>query len=129
MEDSMIIALYFARDEQAITETDKKYGGYCRTVARNILNSHEDSEEVVNDTYLKINDPYQREKYIRSLVEQVKNASAELDKLSYEYNVVTAVLKDMDELEALPPEEKHRVMEYAKKILYYQKEQQDYQKR
>lgn len=53
MEDSMIIALYFARDEQAITETDKKYGGYCRTVARNILNSHEDSEEVVNDTYLK----------------------------------------------------------------------------
>ena len=87
-----------------------------------------DWDTITNDrTYLKINDPYQREKYIRSLVEQVKNASAELDKLSYEYNVVTAVLKDMDELEALPPEEKHRVVEYAKKILYYQKEQQDYQ--
>lgn len=78
-------------------------------------------------TYLKINDAYQREKYIRSLVEQVRDASAELDKLSYEYNVVTAVLKDMDELEALPSAEKHRVTEYAKKILYFQKEKQDYQ--
>ena len=62
-----------------------------------------DWNTIVSDrTYLKINDPYQREKYIRSLVEQVKDASTELDKLSYEYNVVTAVLKDMDELEALP---------------------------
>lgn len=85
---------------------------------------------IINDrTYLKMSDPYQREKYIRSLVEQVKNASVELDKLSYEYNVVTAVLKDMDELEALPAEEKHRIMEYAKKILYFQKEKQDYQQK
>lgn len=92
----------------------------------------EDSEwdwnTIVSDrTYLKINDPYQREKFIRSLVEQVRDASAELDKLSYEYNVVTAVLKDMDELEALPHGEKHRVTEYAKKILHFQKERQDYQ--
>lgn len=87
-----------------------------------------DWNTITNDrTYLKISDPYQREKYIRSLVEQVRDASAELDKLSYEYNVVTAVLKDMDELEALPAEEKHRIMEYAKKILYFQKEKQDYQ--
>ncbi len=92
----------------------------------------EDSEwdwnTIVSDrTYLKINDPYQREKYIRSLVEQVKDASTQLDKLSYEYNVVTAVLKDMDELEALPSSEKDRIMEIAKKILHYQKEKQDYQ--
>lgn len=92
----------------------------------------EDSEwdwnTIVSDrTYLKINDPYQREKYIRSLVEQVKDASTQLDKLSYEYNVVTAVLKDMDELEALPPSEKERIMEIAKKILHYQKEKQEYQ--
>lgn len=87
-----------------------------------------DWNTITNDrTYLKINDPYQREKYIRSLVEQVRDASAELDKLSYEYNVVTAVLKDMDELEALPSGEKHRVAEYAKKILHFQKERQEYQ--
>lgn len=87
-----------------------------------------DWDTITNErTFLKISDPYQREKLIRSLVEQVKNASGELDKLNFEYNVVTAALKDMDELEALPGDEKRRVTEYAKKILHYQKERQDYQ--
>ena len=48
--------------------------------------------------------------------------SDKIDELTSEYNVVTAVLKDMDELEALPSGEKHRVAEYAKKILHFQKE-------
>ena len=87
-----------------------------------------DWDTIINErSYLKISDPYQREKLIRSLVEQVKNASGEMDKLQFEYNVVTAALKDMDELEALPADEKRRVTEYAKKILHYEKERQDYQ--
>ena len=87
-----------------------------------------DWNTIINDrSYLKMNDPYQREKYIRSLVEQVKDASVQLDKLSYEYNVVTAVLKDMDELDALPQTEKNRITEIARKILHFQKEKQDYQ--
>lgn len=53
MEDSTIIDLYFARNEQAITETDQKYGRYCFTLANAILNSQQDSEETVNDTYWK----------------------------------------------------------------------------
>ena len=52
MEDKAILDLYFARDELAIAETDRKYGGYCYSVANRILNSKEDSEESVNDTYL-----------------------------------------------------------------------------
>ena len=47
MEDNDIIELYFARSETAITETDKKYGGYCRTLTYNILCSREDS--YIND--------------------------------------------------------------------------------
>ena len=43
----------------------------------------------------RMSDEVQREKYIRSLVEQVKDASTEMDKLSNEYNFVTATLKDM----------------------------------
>ena len=54
MNDNEIIGLYFSRAETAIGETDKKYGAYCRSVAFNILGSREDSEECVNDTYLKI---------------------------------------------------------------------------
>ena len=52
MEDQGIIALFFERSEQAIEETDKKYGGYCYSIAYNILSNREDSEESVSDTYL-----------------------------------------------------------------------------
>ena len=51
MEDQEIVELFFDRSEQAIVETDKKYGGYCYTIAYNILASREDSEESVSDTY------------------------------------------------------------------------------
>ena len=52
MEDSRIIELYWQRDEDAIAESDLKYGTYCRTIAYNVLHDHEDSEECVNDTWL-----------------------------------------------------------------------------
>lgn len=53
MEDSKILDLYFARDQQAVAETDRKYGAYCFTLANSILNNEQDAEEAVNDTYLK----------------------------------------------------------------------------
>ena len=52
MEDTQILDLYFSRSEQAIQETDAKYGGYCYKIAYGILASREDSEESVSDTYL-----------------------------------------------------------------------------
>lgn len=54
MDDRVIIELYNKRDENAIGETQKKYGRYCHSIAYNILRSNEDSEECVNDTYLKV---------------------------------------------------------------------------
>lgn len=53
MEDEKIIELYFARSEAAISETARKYGAFFRCVSRNILRSEQDSEECVNDAYLK----------------------------------------------------------------------------
>ena len=52
MDDKAIVELYFARSEKAISETANKYGGYCYSIANNILSNKEDSEESVNDTYL-----------------------------------------------------------------------------
>ncbi len=49
-----IIALYQRRDERAIRLTAEALGGYCYTVAYNVLNSREDAEECVNDTYLAV---------------------------------------------------------------------------
>lgn len=53
MEDAGIIALYWNRDEEAIRETDARYGPYCRTVARRILSDPEDVEECVSDTWMR----------------------------------------------------------------------------
>ena len=54
LNDNDIVALYLKRDETAITETQKKYGRYCFTIAHNILHNKEDAEESVNDTYLNV---------------------------------------------------------------------------
>lgn len=53
MEDQQIVALYWQRDEAALTETAAKYQHYLTRIAFNILANHQDSEESVNDTYLK----------------------------------------------------------------------------
>ena len=53
MEDSQIIELYWQRDQSAIAETSEKYGGFLWNIAWNVLRSHGDAEEGVNDTYLR----------------------------------------------------------------------------
>lgn len=53
MTDYDIVKLYLNRNEKAISETDKKYGRYCTAIADNILKNSADSEECVNDTYLR----------------------------------------------------------------------------
>ncbi len=53
LTDADIVALYLARDEEAIKATARIYGPYCLSVAMNILCNRPDAEECVNDTYLK----------------------------------------------------------------------------
>lgn len=52
MEDRKIIALFYARSEQAVKELADKYGFVCLKLAVNILNNRQDAEECVNDAYL-----------------------------------------------------------------------------
>ncbi len=51
MDDLAIVELYHRRDERAITESDKKYGSLCRSIALRLLGIREDAEECVNDTW------------------------------------------------------------------------------
>ena len=53
MKDNEIIELYWNRDEAAIAATAESYGNYCYSIAYNILQSPEDAQECVNDTYWK----------------------------------------------------------------------------
>ncbi|MCL2167252.1 MAG: sigma-70 family RNA polymerase sigma factor [Clostridiales bacterium] len=73
MDDEMILDLYWERSESAIDETAKKYEGYCAVIANNILNNKEDTEECVNDTYLKAWEgiPPQRPAIFRSFLGKI----------------------------------------------------------
>lgn len=52
MNDNEIIELYWARNENAITASEEKYGRYCHSISYNILHNNEDAEECVNDTWV-----------------------------------------------------------------------------
>ena len=52
MDDRNIVDLFWSRDESAIGEAERKYKGYCASIARGILGDARDSEECVNDALL-----------------------------------------------------------------------------
>ena len=54
MSDHQIISLFLSRNELAIKETDRRYGAFSRHLSYRLLNSHEDAEECVNDSYFKL---------------------------------------------------------------------------
>lgn len=54
MDDNELIALYLNRNESAIIETQRKFGGYLYTIAHNILGSVQDAEECVNDVLMRL---------------------------------------------------------------------------
>jgi len=53
LDDREIIELYLQRSEEAIKQTENKYGRYCHKIAFNILGNDEDSEECVNDAFMR----------------------------------------------------------------------------
>ncbi len=66
MNDAGISELYWQRNQDAISETDRAYGRRLFGLAEGILRNAEDSQECVNDTYLKawVTIPPQRPKYL-----------------------------------------------------------------
>ncbi len=78
MNDTEIIDLYFKRDETAISQTDKKYGNDLKGISYRIVRNRSDSEECVNDTYLRVwrNIPPERPlKFFPYLAKIVRNIS------------------------------------------------------
>lgn len=89
-----------------------------------------DWDTLVKDrNLLKMKDSLERQKFVRSCVEQMRNASDELDRVSEEYNTVTAYLKDIEEIEALPSGEAQYVKDSAKKIQLYEKATREYREK
>ncbi len=90
----------------------------------------EDWNEIVYDRDdLQINDKAQRQEYVKGCLEQIAEASRELETLQFEYNMVTSYLKDMEEIEALPEEERSELMACARKIEELEQQQSGYKSR
>lgn len=64
----------------------------------------------------RLEDTRQRERYVRCLLEQMEDAGQAIEALTTEYTGVTSYLKDMEEIEALPPEEKEDLLHCAKQL-------------
>ncbi len=53
LDDKSIIQLFFRRSEEALEQLHRKYGSFLFKIAMNLLENREDSEECLNDSYLK----------------------------------------------------------------------------
>ena len=110
MEDQQIIDLYFDRNEQAITETNVKYGKLCHSIAYNILSNREDSEECVNDTYIGVWNaipPTRPDNFMAFVCRIARNMSLKrLEFLKREKRSADVILS-LDELSAVLPDERY----------------------
>ena len=66
---------------------------------------------------------------MRGCLEQIAEASREVENLQHEYQVVTSHLKDIEEIEALPENESRLLMECAKRIDTLERQQSGYKER
>lgn len=74
-------------------------------------------EESLKRDDVDMHDKKQRENYVTACLEQMAEASKELDTLGGEYDLVTTYLTDMEEIEAQPEEIKEQLKNYATKML------------
>ncbi len=73
-------------------------------------------EEEESEKQIDYTNKEQRNDYVRNCLEKMGDATKELENLTFEYNMVTSYLKDMEEIEALPPEESEQLKECAKRV-------------
>jgi len=123
MHDNQIIDLYFARDERAIAETDKKHGAVCMNLSLNILQSRSDAEECLNDTYLSAwnSIPPERPTYFRAFLCRIMR---NLSIMRFHYlhrqkrnRDLEVSLEELEHCIALPEERAGELAEYLSDFL------------
>ncbi|WP_026509660.1 hypothetical protein [Butyrivibrio sp. LC3010] len=78
---------------------------------------------------IDMDDPVQRHEYVSNCLQQMAEASRDMDNLQLEYRVVTSHLRDMEEIDALPPENRAEVNQCAQRILDSEAQQKTFNKR
>ena len=82
--------------------------------------------DVEKDPEVDYEDKEQRTDYVKSCLERMADATMELENLTYEYEMVTSYLKDMEEIEALPGQDREEINTFARKLLTLEQEREHY---
>lgn len=84
MEDQQIVNLCFERQESALEAAREKYGRLCTAVVRNVLRDDRDTEECVNDVWLRMWNaiPPERPQSLKAWLAKIARNLA-LDKVEY----------------------------------------------
>ena len=110
MTDPEIIALYNARDEAAIRETDSAYGRLCHELALRILGDPSDAEECVSDTWLRVWNaippaaPPSLRAYVCKIVRRIAIDRYRMGKAAKRRSEMTVALEEVEPYLAVPPE-------------------------
>ena len=86
----------------------------------------EDWDEEEAPREIDFDNSEQRNDYVRNCLEKMADATKELENLNFEYNMVTSYLKDMEEIEALPPEESEQLKDCARRVSLLQDRKTDF---
>lgn len=105
----------------------KLIAGLRRRDEEDVYDGEWDDEEVVHQ--VDYTNKEQRTDYVRNCLERMADATRELENLTFEYDMVTSYLKDMEEIEALPPEESEQLKECAKRVALLQDSKADFMER
>lgn len=108
-------------------------GWFKNLTARLFRRDEEDYDEEWEDDdvahQVDFHNKEQRDDYVRNCLERMADATRELENLTFEYDMVTSYLKDMEEIEALPPEENDQLQECAKRVALLQDSKADFMER
>lgn len=87
----------------------------------------DDWENIVYDRAdVDFRDEEQRSRYITNCLEQMADATKEINLLTGEYGLVTSYLTDMEEIEALPQDEREKLNDVARRLLTLERECERY---
>ena len=104
MEDEAIVNMFWNRDESAVAEAEKRYGGYCLHIAGNVLRDSHDAEECLNDALLAAwesippNRPANLKAYLAALA---RNAALDRSRRSAAQKRRPETLESLEELSEL----------------------------
>ncbi len=82
-----------------------------------------------NKGNINLDDALQRREYVENCLQQMAEASKALESLEQEYKDVTSHLRDLEEIEELPPEQRKELEAQAAKVLDNQNEREAFMNR